>query len=88
MDTGLTLQLNALGVTGSLLEGGAVDLSVKSDGLWVRTESEAAEGLNAASTRMSRARLMVEGGRTLSLSSAVDPDADAGSGYSLRRRRR
>ena len=80
MDTGLALQLGAIGVTGSLLEGGAVDLSVKSDALWVRTESDAAAGLSAASTRVSRVRLTVEGGRTLSLSasSTLTPTLEVG----------
>ena len=80
MDTGLGLQLGALGVTGSLLEGGAIDLSVKSDALWVRTESDAAAGFMAASTRVSRVRVMVEGGRTLSLSasSTLTPTLEVG----------
>ena len=53
---------------------------MKSDALWVRTESDAAAGLSAASTRVSRVRLTVEGGRTLALSasSTLTPTLEVG----------
>ena len=49
IDTGVALRLGAVGVRGTLLAGGGgFDLAVKSDVLWVRTESDAATGLAAA----------------------------------------
>ena len=70
IDTGLGLRLGAVGVEGTLLEGNALDLVVKSDALWVRTDSDAATGLAAASAQVNRLRLILEGGRTLALSAA------------------
>ena len=70
IDTGLGLRLGAVGVDGTLLEGNALDLVVKSDALWVRTDSDAATGLAAASAQVSRLRLILEGSRTLALSAA------------------
>ena len=70
IDTGLGLRLGAIGIIGTLLEGGVLDLALKSDALWVRTDSDAATGLAAASAQVSRVRLILEGGRTLALSAA------------------
>ena len=70
IDTGLGLRLGAIGVEGTLLEGSALDLVVKSDALWVRTDSDAATELAAASAQVSRLRLILEGSRTLALSAA------------------
>ena len=70
IDTGLGLRLGAIGVEGTLLESSALDLVVKSDALWVRTDSDAATGLAAASAQVSRLRLILEGSRTLALSAA------------------
>ena len=80
IDTGLGLHLGAIGVTGTLLEGGAVDLAVKSEALWVRTESDAATGLAAASAQVSRLRLILEGGRTfaLAMGSTLTPTLQVG----------
>ena len=67
IDTGLGLRLGAIGVKGMLLEGAALALSVKSDALWVRTESDAALGLTCAAAQVSRLRLILEAERTLML---------------------
>ena len=71
IDTGLDMRLGALGVTGTLLAGGGFDLVVKSDALWVRTESDAAAGLEAASAQVSRLRLILEARRTFALASGA-----------------
>ena len=71
IDTGLDMRLGALGVTGTLLAGGGFDLAVKSDALWVRTESDAAAGLEAATAQVSRLRLILEAGRTFALASGA-----------------
>ena len=96
IDTGLGLRLGAIGVEGTLLEGSALDLVVKSDALWVRTDSDAATGLAAASAQVSRLRLILEGSRTLALSAAStltptlqvglrhdDGDAETGTGLEV-----
>ena len=71
MDTGLSLQMGAIGVRGSVLEGGAVDVAIRSDAMWVRADSDAVEDqLAEASGQTRRVRLMVEGSRTLVLPSA------------------
>ena len=67
IDTALGLRLGAVGVTGKLLAGNPLDLALRSDALWVRTDSDAAEGLAASSAQVSRVRLVLEGGRELSL---------------------
>ena len=95
MHTGMGMRLGAVGVSGTLLEG-IVDLAVKSEALWVRTDSNAAEGLAEASAQVSRVRLVLEGGRTFVLSgaSALTPtlhvrlrhdggDADTGTGVEV-----
>ena len=71
IDTGLGMRLGAIGVRGTLLAGGDFDLAVKSDALWVRTESDAAAGLAAASAQVSRLRLILEAGRTMTLASGA-----------------
>ena len=53
---GLGLRLGAVGVTGMPLEGAALDLALRSDALWVRTDSDAAAGLAASSAQVSRVR--------------------------------
>ena len=70
-DTGLDVRLGALGVRGALPVVGGFDLSVKSDVLWVDTDSDATAGLAAASARVSRLRLILEGGRTATLASGA-----------------
>ena len=96
IDTGLGLHLGAVGVSGTLLENGAVDLALRSDALWVRTESDAATGLASAAAQVSRLRLLLEGGRTFALAagSALRPtlrvglrhdggDAETGTGLEV-----
>ena len=72
IDTDLEMRLGAVGVRGTLLEGiGGYVLAVKSDVLWVDTDSDATAGLAAASARVSRMRLILEGGRTVTLASGA-----------------
>ena len=80
IDTGLGLRLGALGIKGALLARGGFDVAVKSDVLWVQTDSDAAAGLSAASTQVSRLRLILEAGRTVMLASGavLAPTAQVG----------
>ncbi len=64
--TDLSMQLGAIGARGALLtqdEAGGMDLALKADAFFVRTESEKA--VNSAETQAdaSRVRLVLEGGR-------------------------
>ena len=79
-DTGLGLRLGALGVRGALPTGGVLELAVKSDVLWVRTDSDAVAGLAAAVAQVGRVRLILEAGRTLALSpgAVLAPTAQIG----------
>ena len=62
--TGMELAMGALGVRGVMVEApaeGGPELSVKSDAMAVRTSSEKAPGLAAASAEVTRVRLGLEG---------------------------
>ena len=62
--TGMELAMGALGVRGVVVEApaeGGPELSVKSDAMAVRTSSEKAPGLAAASAEVTRLRLGLEG---------------------------
>ena len=80
IDTGLGMRLGAIGVRGTLPAGGGFDLAVKSDALWVRTDSDAAAGLAAATAQVSRLRLILEARRTFALASGavLAPTAQVG----------
>ena len=80
IDTGLGMRLGAIGVRGTLPAGRGFDLAVKSDALWVRTDSDAAAGLAAATVQVSRLRLILEARRTFALASGavLAPTAQVG----------
>ena len=80
IDTGLGMRLGAIGVRGTLPAGRGFDLAVKSDALWVRTDSDAAAGLAAATAQVSRLRLILEARRTFALASGavLAPTAQVG----------
>ena len=64
--TDLGMRMGAVGVKGTVLDGSGpsgVGLSVKSDAMWVRTESDRTVGLESAEGDVSRLRLIVEGER-------------------------
>ena len=66
IDTDLAMRMGAVGVKGTVLDGSGpsgVGLNVKSDAMWVRTESDNAEGLESAEGDVTRLRLIVEGER-------------------------
>ena len=77
--TDLSMQMGALGLRGEVVpaeEAGDIELAVKTDVMWVRTESDAARSstggnLEAASGDVSRVRVALEGSRAL----AVGPGA-------------
>ena len=69
--TDLSMQMGALGLRGEVVraeEAGDIELAVKADSMWVRTESDAARSstggnLEAASGDVSRVRVALEGSR-------------------------
>ena len=64
--TDLGMRMGAVGVNGTVLDGSGpsgVGLSVKSDAMWVRTESDRTVGLESAEGDVSRLRLIFEGER-------------------------
>ena len=95
IETDISLAMAAFGARGKLLSVAGYDLAVKTDVLFVRTESEAAAGLAAADARTRRLRLTLEGSREVKFESGVltpflevglrhdGGDAETGSGLEL-----
>jgi len=70
LETDLSMTMGAVGVKGALVdpaEGSGVGLSVRSDAMWVRTESDRTTGLASAEADVSRLRLILEGERVFGL---------------------
>ena len=75
--TDLSMQMGALGLRGELLAAEEADdfgLAVKTDAMWVRTESDAARSstggnLEAASGDVSRLRVALEGSQSIAMGS-------------------
>ncbi len=71
--TDLSLRMGALGARGVLLEQGGkygkdgMDLALKADALYVRTDSDKAANSVATEAKTNRVRLLLEGGRTYEL---------------------
>ena len=69
--TDLLMRMAAFGARGALLEQGAgsgMDLALKADALFVRTDSEAAANSAATRANASRLRLLLEGSRSFAVS--------------------
>ena len=87
-ETDLAMQMGAVGMRGALLpaeEAGDFDLALKTDALWVRTESDAAQSstggnLSAASGTASRLRVALEGSQSLAMGAGatVTPTLELG----------
>ena len=68
--TDLSMQLGAVGARGEVLtqdEAGGMDLALKADAFFVRTESEKAANSATTAADASRLRLVLEGGRTFAV---------------------
>ena len=95
IETDISLAMAAFGARGKLASVAGYDLAVKTDVLFVRTESEAVTGLAAADARTRRLRLTLEGSREVKFESGVltpsleiglrhdGGDAETGSGLEL-----
>ena len=72
--TDIDLTMGALGVRGEVLsasETGGIDVALKSDAFWVRTTSDAVDGMAASEADVSRLRLLLDGSRSLALGEAA-----------------
>ena len=70
LETDLSMTMGAVGVKGTVLDPGdenGVGLNVRSDAMWVRTESDRTTGLASAEADVSRLRLVLEGERVFDL---------------------
>ena len=67
MPADLSMRMGALGIEGQVLDGSGpsgIGLTLKSDAMWVRMESEDTDELAATEGDVSRVRLALEGNRT------------------------
>ena len=91
IETGLGMRMGAVGATGTLLDGSGasgVGVKLKSDAMWVRTESDATTGLKGATGDVSRLRLELVADRTFETGTGGgDTHPERGSRASPRRRR-
>ena len=82
IETDVTLRMGALSVSGRVLDAadGGVGLNLKSDAMWVGMESDAAEGLVATESDVTRLRLILEGERPFGLGdgATLTPSAEVG----------
>ena len=84
METGMQLGMGALGLRGTLFASATTELALKSDLLWVRTASEATDGLQAVDgADTSRVRLLVSGTHRHTLVNGADltPSVELGLRY-------
>ena len=95
--TDIGLHMGALGVEGMLSDGSGptgLGLTVKSDAMWVKIESDKAVGLDSTHAKVSRLRLMLEGARVFEVApgATLTPtgqiglrhdDGDAETGFGL-----
>ena len=72
LETDIGMTMGAVGTRGKLLEAGAeggLDLTVKSDAMWVRMKSDEVDGLASAKADVTRVRLVLEASRALAMES-------------------
>ncbi len=97
--TDIELRMGAMGARGALLEQdetGGMDLALRADAFFVRTDSEKAVNSAAAEADASRVRLVLEGGRRFALSQTATlrpslelgvrhdgGDAETGTGFEI-----
>ena len=82
-ETDLGMRMGALGVRGQVLDGSGasgVALGIRSDAMWVSTESDPTEGMMGAEGDVSRLRLILQGERPFAMEdgSLLTPSAELG----------
>ena len=85
ISTDIGLHMGALGVEGMLSDSSGptgLDLTVKSDAMWVKIESDEAVGLDSTHAKVSRLRLMLEGVRVFEVApgATLTPSGQIGCG--------
>ena len=79
LETDLTMSMAAAGARGAFLAAGGFDLALRSDLVFVRSESDAIAGLAASEADTSRFRLALEASREVRLTAGVlTPSAEFG----------
>ena len=81
VETDVALRMGAMGVAGRVLDGAdGLGLNLKSDAMWVEMESDAADGMVATESDVTRLRLIVEGERPFDLGdgATLTPSAELG----------
>ena len=83
IETDIELRLGGLGLRGILLDeaqSNGVQLTVKSDAMWLRTQSDAVEGMEGTEADVNRLRLALEGSRAMALAggATLTPSAELG----------
>ncbi len=81
METDVRMRMAAVGVTGRLLDGeDGIALNVRSDAMWVGTESDAVPGMAASEGEATRLRLVLDGSRTFAVGggATLTPSAEIG----------
>ena len=83
METDMTLGMGALGLRGVVYAGARTELALKSDALWVRTESKETAGLRGAQADTRRLRLLLSGQhqRALANDALLTPTVELGIRY-------
>ena len=80
--TDIDMMMAAVGLRGQILEaaaGDAIDMAVRTDGLWLRTTADGTRKLRPADADVTRLRLMIDAGRTLTVGAGtLTPSIEAG----------
>ena len=83
IETDLHLGMGALGLRGVVYASANTELALKSDALWVRTESKETDGMRGAQADTSRLRLLLSGRhqRALPNDALLSPNVEVGIRY-------
>ena len=80
--TDIDMMMAAVGLRGQILEaaaGDAIDMAVRTDGLWLRTTSDRTQELRPAEADVGRLRLMIDAARPLTVGAGtLTPSIEAG----------
>ena len=86
IETDLGMRMGAVGARGTVLDRpseGGLELAVKSDAMWVQTESDRTVGLDSAEGDVTRVRVILEGDRVFKLGDdeTLTPKGEIGLRY-------
>ena len=83
IETDMSLAMGALGLRGVIYASAGTELALKTDALWVRTSSDATDGMQGARADSSRLRLLLAGRhqRVLANDALLSPSIELGLRY-------